>query len=107
MSFFTYLKKQIDNIPLSSLPNPNSLLVSIEPVSSVTTDRIVISKIELKYPSKFNFNNLTNFYFELPATATGNYLVIDNFNYGSASPVLLDITSNKRYTGDVTSTPGK
>ena len=107
MSFFTYLKKQIDNIPLSSLPNPNSLFVSIEPVSSVTTDRIVVSKIELKYPSKFNFNNLTNFYFELPATATGNYLVIDNFNYGSTNPVLLDITSNKRYTGDVTSTPGK
>ena len=107
MSFFTYLKKQVDNIPLSSLPNPNSLVVTIEPVSSVTTDRIVISKIELTYPSKFNFNNLTNFYFELPATATGNYLVIDNFNYGSTSPVLLDLTTNKRYTGDITSTPGK
>ena len=107
MSFFTYLKKQIDNIPLSSLPNPNSLVVTIEPVSPVTTDRIVVSKIELTYPSKFIFNNLTNFYFELPATATGNYLVIDNFNYGSTSPVLLDLTTNKRYTGDITSTPGK
>ena len=26
---------------------------------------------------------------------------------GATSPVLLDMTSNKRYTGDVTSTPGK
>ena len=107
MSNFTYLKKQIDNIPLSSLPNPNSLYITIETVSSVTTDRIVASKVELTYPSKFNFNNLTNFYFELPATAIGNYLVIDNFNYGSADPVLLDLTSNARYVGDVTSTPGK
>jgi hypothetical protein len=107
MSFFTYLKKQINNIPLSSLPNPNSLTISIEPVSGVTFDRIVVSKVELKYPSKFIFNNQPNFYFELPATATGNYLVIDNFRYGGISPVLLDLTSNRRYTGDIASTPGK
>ncbi|MEP6928085.1 MAG: C25 family cysteine peptidase [Ginsengibacter sp.] len=107
MPNFNYLKKQINNIPFSSLPNPNTLLVTIENISSVATDRIVASKIELKYPSKFNFNNLPNFYFELPASTTGNYLVIDNFNYGSSDPVLLDLTSNKRYTGDVISTPGK
>lgn len=107
MSFFTYLKKQIDNIPFSSLPNTNSLFLSLEPISAVTTDRIVVSKVELTYPSQFIFNNLKNFYFELPASATGNYLVINNFNYGSADPVLLDQTSNKRYTGDVTSTPGE
>jgi hypothetical protein len=107
MSNFTYLKKQVNNIPLSSLPNPNTLLITIEDMSSVPLDRIVASKVELTYPSKFNFNNLTNFYFELPATAAGNYLVIDNFNYGGTAPVLLDLTSNKRYTGDITSTPGK
>ena len=107
MAFFTYIKKTINNIPLSYLPNPNTLAISFEDVSAVTTDRIVVAKLELQYPSKFIFNNKTNFYFELPATATGNYLVIDNFKYGTANPVLLDITSNKRYTGDVTSTPGK
>jgi hypothetical protein len=107
MAFFTYLKKQINNIPLSYLPNPNTLAITFENVSAVTTDRIVVAKLELQYPSTFNFNNKTNFYFELPATAIGNYLVIDNFKYGAANPVLLDLTSNKRYTGDVTSTPGK
>ncbi len=107
MSNFTFLKKQIDNIPMSSLPNPNTLLITIEDISSVPLDRIVASKVELTYPGKFNFNNLFNFYFELPASATGNYLVIDNFNFGNADPILLDLTSYRRYTGDVTSTPGK
>ena len=39
--------------------------------------------------------------------ATGNYLVIDNFNYGNTNPVLLDLTSGARYTGDITTLPGK
>ena len=108
MSYFTYLKKQISNIPLSHFTKPRSFADFIlNHISTVTTDRIVVSILQLTYPSKFNFNNQTNFYFELPATATGNYLVIDNFNYGSTSPVLLDLTSNKRYIGDITSTPGK
>ncbi|MDQ6904616.1 MAG: C25 family cysteine peptidase, partial [Bacteroidota bacterium] len=107
MSFFTYLKKQVSNLPASYFPSPDHLVISIESISSVTTDRIVVAKFELTYPSKFNFNNQPNFYFELPATAVGNYLVIDNFNYGSASPVLLDMTNNKRYVGDITTIPGK
>ncbi|MEO8861684.1 MAG: C25 family cysteine peptidase, partial [Ginsengibacter sp.] len=107
MSFFTYLKKQVSSLPASYFPSPDHLVISIEPISSVTTDRIVVAKFELTYPSKFNFNNQPNFYFELPATAAGNYLVIDNFNYGSASPVLLDMINNKRYIGDITTIPGK
>ncbi len=107
MPYFTYIKKQITNIPSSSLQSPVFLVITIEDISTVTTDRIVVSFVELTYASTFNFNNKTNFSFELPSTATGNYLVIDNFNYGSTSPVLLDMSSNKRYTGDVTSTPGK
>ena len=106
MSNFTYLKKQVDNLPASYLPHTDKLLVTIECITPsanpVSTDRIVTSKFELIYPSKFNFNDLKNFYFELPATVKGNYLVIDNFNAGSAQPVLLDITSNKRYPGDIT-----
>jgi hypothetical protein len=107
MSFVTYLKKQVNNLPASYFPSPDHLVISIESISSVTTDRIVVAKFELNYPSKFNFNNQPNFYFELPATAVGNYLVIDNFNYGSVSPVLLDMTNNERYIGDITTIPGK
>ena len=107
MSNFTYLKKQVNNIPAGFFPSPDHVLITIEPVSSVTTDRIVVSTFSLTYPSKFNFNNKKSFYFELPATNTGNYLVIDNFNFGNINPVLLDITSGARYTGDITSIPGK
>ena len=107
MSNFTYLKKQVLNIPASYFPSPDHVLISIQPVSSVSTDRIVTSTFSLTYPAKFNFNHKKNYYFELPSTATGNYLVIDNFDYGSATPVLLDITSGARYTGDITTTPGK
>jgi hypothetical protein len=67
---------------------------------------MVVSFIEITYPSKFVFNNQPDFYFQLPATSAGNYLVIDQFNYGNTAPVLFDLTSNKRYIGDI-STPGK
>jgi len=107
MSNFTYLKKTVSNLPASYFPSADHLVLTIESVSSIATDRIVVSTFSLKYASKFNFNNKPNFYFELPASAVGNYLVIDNFNSGSTSPVLLDLTSNKRYIGDITSIPGK
>lgn len=107
MPYFTYIKKTINNIPASYLTSPTFLVISFENISTVTTDRIVVSFVELTYASNFNFNNKSNFSFELPATATGNFLVIDNFNYGSTPPVLLDISSNARYSGDIASTPGK
>ncbi len=107
MSNFNYLKKQVTNIPASYFPSPDHVLITIEPISSVSTDRIVVSAFSLTYPAKFNFNHQQNFYFELPATNTGNYLVIDNFNFGNTNPALLDITSGNRYIGDITTFPGK
>lgn len=106
MDYFNYLKKEITSIPMSVFSDLNNLQVTFENVSSVITDRMVVSYNEVTYPSTFNFNNKTDFYFQLPATTEGNYLVIDNFNYGSHAPVLFDLTSKKRYTGDI-STPGK
>ncbi len=106
MPYFSYLKKQVDNIPLSVFTSPDVLNVQVQNVSSVQTDRIVVSFVEINYPSKFNFNNKANFYFELPASSNGNYLVITNFNYGTTAPVLLDMNTGKRYTADI-STPGK
>lgn len=105
MPYFSYLKKQVE-IPLADFSNPDFAQVYVKDVSSVTTDRIVVSFVEINYPSTFNFNNKKNFYFELPASAAGNYLVIDNFNYGGSAPVLLDLNSGNRYTADI-STPGK
>ncbi len=106
MNYFTYLKKTITNIPLSDFTDLSNLQITFTNTSAVTLDRYVLAFDEITYPSTFNFNNQTNFYFQLPATNIGNYLVIDNFNYGSTPPVLFDITSGKRYIGDI-GTPGK
>ena len=106
MPYFNYLKKDVTNLPISLLSDPNNVSIFFENTSSVSTDRMVVSFDEITYPSKFVFNNQTNFYFQLPASTNGNYLVIDQFNYGNTAPVLLDLTANKRYIGDI-STPGQ
>ena len=69
-----------------------------------TFDRAVLSFAELQYSSKFNFGGQSIYSFSLPASTTGNYLEINNFNGGSA-PVLYDLTNNKRYAVN-TSTVG-
>jgi hypothetical protein len=69
-------------------------------------DNMVIATVGITYPATFNFNNTKSFAFELAASSTGNYLIIDNFNYGTVAPLLLDMNTGKRFTGDIT-TPGK
>ncbi|MGI8581461.1 MAG: C25 family cysteine peptidase [Chitinophagaceae bacterium] len=105
MDYFGYVKAQVNNIPLSTFISTDLSGISVQN-SSIAGDRMVVSFMELTYPSKFNFNNSKNFYFELPASTTGNYLVIDNFNTGNVAPVLLDISTGNRYTADI-STPAK
>ncbi len=107
MPYFNYLKKQVDNIPLSLIINPAWARFTFADISSVTTDRYVISFLEFTYPSQWNFNKEKFFYFHLPASNTGNFLVINNFDNNGVAPTLLDISNNRRYVGDITSTPGK
>lgn len=79
----------------------------VNAISCVTYDRLVIHKIELTYPRQFNFKGEANFEFSLPASATGKYLVIDNFSNGSATPVLYDLTNGQRYSGVTSGTQVK
>jgi hypothetical protein len=117
------LSVDVPNLPLSYFDNPSALTIKFsnlntspsypptsppDPPAPVTpTDRMVIATWGITYPATFNFNNQRAFNFQLPAAPAGNYLVIDNFNYGTASPVLYDYTSGKRYVGETASTPGK
>ncbi len=107
VSFFNYSRININNLPLSLLQNPNYLIFAVHDNSTVNEDRIIVSNLGLTYPATFNFNNERSFAFELAASASGNYLEISNFSYGSVAPVLYDITSGVRYTGEINSTPGK
>ncbi len=107
MSNFEYQKINIQNLPLSLLPNTSTAQVYINGNSSVSTDRIVVASVGMTYPATFNFGNARYFPFELAAAPAGNYLVIDNFNYGTSAPILYDLTNGNRYVGEIASTPGK
>jgi hypothetical protein len=88
----------------NKLATTNRAIVEVARISSVGSDVLVIHQYELTYPRQFNFSAQQNFEFSLPANASGNYLEIKNFNFGSVAPVLYDLTNGKRYVGNI-STP--
>ena len=104
-----------NNLPTSYLTNAANMDLSFvlknsnapNAVPPAPIDNMVISTIGITYPSKFNFNNTKSFAFDLGASPTGNYIIIDNFNFGTVAPVLYDLNNGRRYTGDIVSTPGK
>jgi Peptidase family C25/CARDB len=92
-----------NSIPLSFLAANTT--IEIKNTSFVPTDRMVASFCELTYPRTFDFGNQKNFPFSLPASGVSRLLKINNFNFGTAAPVLYDITNRQRYVGDL-SDPG-
>jgi hypothetical protein len=108
MPYYSYRKDTIRNLPLSVLPNLTSLVIAAggESSSNPGNDYVSISSMSVTYPATFNFNNEKNFYFELAASATGNFLVINNFNNNGTAPILYDISNGLRYLGDI-STAGQ
>ncbi len=89
---------------------PSSLLgraidtIRISNSTSVSTDRMVVGKYELKYPRTFNFGGNSIFEFSLPGTSVGNYLVITNFSAGTVAPILYDLSNGLRFIADITVT---
>ncbi|HMJ46158.1 MAG TPA: C25 family cysteine peptidase, partial [Ferruginibacter sp.] len=108
MPAFEYRRINLTGLPLTLLQNPDGVPIYVGFTSTASlTDRIAVSNMGITYPAKFIFNNQKNFEFDLAASATGNNIVIDNFNYGALAPVLYDYTTGARYTGEILSTPGK
>lgn len=108
MNYFnSIIDETANSIPLSLLSGDTAKVefrVNVLDPAAVPTDRIVVGMYELSYPRQFNFGGQTNFEFELPASATGNNLVIDNFNFGgSVAPVLYDLTNGLRITASIVS----
>jgi hypothetical protein len=99
MDYLNQTKSSV-GVPITTLLNEANT-IEITNQSAGSYDRMVVAKYELTYPRVFNLDNATNFQFELPANPAGNYLEITNFNYGSAPPVLYDVTNGKRYIGDI------
>ncbi|MCX6317390.1 MAG: C25 family cysteine peptidase [Bacteroidetes bacterium] len=104
LNFFDYAKVEVP-LTISQISSGNAV-IDIKNIGLSPNDRMVIAQTELIYPRTFNLGGVNNFMFELPASGTnGNYLEITNFNYGSVSPVLYDLTNGKRYICDISAAP--
>lgn len=102
MDFFDYVKATFP-VNISAISSGTAVIDVRN--TNTTSDRMVIAQTELSYPRLFNFGGANNFSFELPANPAGNYLEITGFNYGSAAPVLYDLTNGKRYVADISAAP--
>jgi len=108
MNYFnSIIDDNANSIPLSLISGNTANVefrVNVLDPAAVATDRIVVGMYELSYPRQFNFGGQANFEFELPASASGNNLVINNFNFGgSVAPVLYDVTNGLRITASIIS----
>ncbi len=92
-----------NNVPLSLISSPATGF-TFSDANAPNEDRIVTGFLHLQYPRLFNFGGANNFPFTMPATTTGNYIEISNFNSGGAVPVLYDLTNLKRYQANTTVT---
>ncbi len=104
MDYYEYVKvaKPVSIAQIST----GTAAFQVTNLCTTPADRMVVAQIELTYPRLFNFTGLSNFYFELPANAAGNNLVITGFTYSGPAPVLYDLTNGKRYEAN-TSTPSQ
>jgi Peptidase family C25/CARDB len=87
------------NVPLSTFANDAANVEFAN--EGPSGDRIIASCYEITYPRQFNFGGESQFEFELPGGLSGKYLTITNFNYGTAAPILYDLTNNLRIVGDI------
>lgn len=100
VDYFAYTRDTV-NVPLSVISS-GTANVQVTNQGTNPSDRMVIHYYELAYPRQYNFGGAASFEFSLPASASGNYLEISNFAYGSAVPVLYDLTNGRRYVADIT-----
>lgn len=106
---FDYKKATVGNIPVANLINGNNAIIySVNgSVNAPPADRIVLALASITYPATFNFNNRKVWEFDLAPSASGNYLNIVSFSYGTIQPILLDLTTGTRYLGEINSTVGR
>ncbi|MDZ7879020.1 MAG: C25 family cysteine peptidase [Saprospiraceae bacterium] len=64
--------------------------------SSDAQDYNSVGTASLRYARAFDFDNTRSFEFPVAASTTVKYLEIENFNAGTAAPILYDLTNNWR-----------
>jgi hypothetical protein len=108
-----YIDQRLVQMSAEVIPNKNPILLSLLNTNNTNFrfsiyntnefDRVAVGFVSLTYPRKFNFGGASSFAFTLQPKAQNSYIEIDagSFNSGSATPVLYDLTNNKRYTAVV------
>ncbi|ULQ54791.1 C25 family cysteine peptidase [Flavihumibacter fluvii] len=104
MNYFSDLVMSV-KFPVSLLSSGKATVdfLNVQPPPTPTenyTDQFVLSFYELSFPCEFDFNNTSQFYFDLPSNPAGYYLEIKNFNTAGTSPVLYDTETQERYIGN-------
>ncbi|RYY60857.1 MAG: hypothetical protein EOO05_08420 [Chitinophagaceae bacterium] len=99
LDYYDYIKYS-KTVPVAALTaNPMIEIINKGPG---TADRLTVAMVEITYPRLFNFGGASNFELSLPANSSGNYLEIFSFNRTGGAPILLDLTTGKRYVADIT-----
>ncbi|MEM9846712.1 MAG: C25 family cysteine peptidase, partial [Bacteroidota bacterium] len=80
-------------VDASTIRNSNQLL--IEGLSE-DDDKFNLVNTSITYPATFNFENLAQIAFQLPASDNGQYLEIENFQHNGVPPVLYDLKNQLR-----------
>ncbi len=92
------VRKKTFNIDAASvLPTMAVRLISSGP----TGDYNSVGQATLNYAHTFNFEGQNYFEFNIPASNIVKYLEIDNFNAGTANPILYDVTNGTRMTANL------
>jgi len=90
--FGGYAVKQFDvNIPTADILTKAD--IKIEGLEN-STDRQAVAFIKLTYPRTFDFGNASSYAFSIEASNAVSYLEITNFDSGTGSPVLYDLTNH-------------
>ena len=103
MDYFTDARIE-EYIPVNKISSGTANFIMINQ-STAGCDQFRVSMIELNYPRIFNFDNATNFSFNINSSNDPQYIEIQNFNYGGVAPVIYDLAHQLRFIGDI-STPG-
>ncbi len=88
------------NVPVSLLGSSTTFGFSVTN-TPYPDDAATVAYLQLSYDRQYNFGGASSFRFTLPASATDRLLDIANFNHSGVAPVLYDLSSGQRFTGNI------
>jgi hypothetical protein len=89
------------SVPSSLINGNNNFQFNGTANTSSTLDDYGVSFIEIQYPRNFDMNGANYFSFQLSASASQQYIEFTNFQNGTATPRLYDVTNKKWYAADL------